>query len=681
MFLQKPKGIDEVNPINELREEIGQNPKKVGILILVDFLIADFMSGLLTQMFQRIWNPRIKIGIVNCFIQGIVPMIPLTVILFAVFVYFSFRVYRKTKKTYEKNYDDNYLRSKKETYGGAHFQTEEELVENGFILYDSIEEAEGDIFGITEEGKIAVFTYPAGLNLNEVDFGAPGSGKTASKVKTRLYQNILAGNSVIVTDSKGTLYDETSAVPRAYGYDVKAIMLKPSWFKNSDAFNMFENIKPDDDELDSKADVIANTIIKNTSGKKEVVEYWGQNEFNLIKCAVMHVATDPQYVKKKKNNLPEVFNFLTKHDSKQLAGIFRNYPDESPIRQCYEIFAKAEEKNQGQIINGALIRLTKLTNKYLQQALSHSEMKMTAPMKRKCVYYIIISDTDDSYKFIAAMLFSTMINAMCDYSDSLTKKEKEKQLAVQFVCDEHKNTGGIEGLPIKIASLRSRKIGITLIMQDKGQLDSLYGEIDATTILNCCTVKGLLSTNDLVTAKYMSDLMGTQTVLVENLKINETATDVVHAHDVIEKTLGEGTRPLKYPEELMNEKMGRDNIIYVISGMPPVRLKKCFAEKQGEIIHPLEKEAVELGERKCNRHKPRWRRLLEEQQKQEEMAAADYTMECHEENVATKTGSTINKLIKNPEQSITFEIPPTPDGDFDPGFEEENTYEPELNTF
>lgn len=689
MLFRKPEGINSVSPINELREDLSKYPKVTATILIVNFILADFLSGFIAQLVYRIGHPRAKIGIINCFIKGINPMWILTIIFYAVFTYFAFRVYRTLRRSYEKNYDDNYLRSKKETYGGAHFQSTEEMEKNGFILYDSLEEAEGDIFGITKENKYAVFTYPAGMNRNEVYMGAPGSGKSASIVKTKLYQNVRAGNSVIVTDSKGSLYDETSAVVRSYGYSVKAIMLKPAWFKHSDAFNMFENIKPDDEEIDSKADVIANTIIKNTSTERELGDYWSKNEFNLIKCVVMHVATDPQHIRQKKNNLPEVYTFLTKNNPVKLAGIFRNYPEDSPIRQCYETFAEAEDGKQGQIVNGVLIRLSKLTNKYLRQVLSHSEMKMIEPMKKRCVYYIIISDTDDSYKFISSMLFSTMINAMCDYSDSLTKEAKKNQISVQFICDEHKATGGIEGLPIKIATLRSRKIGMTLMLQDKGQLDSLYGEIDASSILNCCTVKGLLSTNDPVTAQYFSDLLGTVTVLVENLRFYENATDVVHAHDNIQKTLGEGTRPLKQPEELMNDKFGRSHVIYVIAGMPPLQLEKCFAEKQGEALHPLEKEAVKLGERKCNRHKPKWRKELEEAQKKMEEEAASY-MET--ETVETELTRPAEKPFKTHHiPTVTFptdvNFPPAPHiepkeeiDDFDPGFEEENIYEPDINT-
>lgn len=612
----KPKSIDKITPLYELQENFKGHLKGVLVYIAVSIVISDFLAGLLYQWYCSLFNNRFKIGLLNSWEYGLKAWW-LTLIVTVIILKTSFRIFRALKKDYVKNYDDNYLKSNKETYGGAHFQTKEEMEAKGtFRIHESITETTGDVFGTDEDGNIYEFLYPAGLNRNKIFVGAPGSGKSAAIMKTSIYQNIRRGISMVITDSKGDLYAQTSAIARKYGYDVKMLNLKPKEFKNSNAFNMLQNLRPDDVDLDSKADTIANIIIKNTTSDiREAENYWGANEFNLIKCVIMYVASDPVRIREGRNTLPEVRDFLSSHTPQKMAGVFLNIPQTNPIRQSYDLFAACSEINQGQIINGAGIRLSKLSNCYLREVLSHNEIDFTAPMRHKCLYYVVISDTDDAYKFVSSLFFSMIFIEMCDFSDSLEQDQKEKQLKVAFLCDEYANTGGIYGLPNKINSVRSRKIEITLILQDKGQLETMYTESEAKSILNACPIKGLLSTNDIDTAEYFSGIMGDTTVLVENNRFFEQSDDIIHARMTVQKTTGEGNRPLRMPQELMNDKFPSDQIIYCINSQSPVLLKKYFAEKGGEAIHPMEKEGQELGERKCNRHRPKWRKQMEEQEK------------------------------------------------------------------
>lgn len=674
LFKKEPKTIDKISPVFELQEDLKGKPVQVIISILASLLAASFTSGLLCQLWLNIMTDHFRFGLLNSFYYGF-KWWGVTLLLMLANMYAIFRIYRILKKNYAKNYDDNYLKSDKETYGGAHFQTEEELKKN-FSIYDSIEETTGDVFGMDDKERIYIFDYPSGMNQNKLFTGAPGSGKSDAIIKTSIYQDIRQGKSIITTDTKGALYAETSAVARKHGYKVRALMLKPEWFRNSDAFNMFADLKPGV-ELDSKADVIANILIKNTS-EDERMDYWAGNELNLFKCCIMHIATDPTLVREGRNNLPELFNFLTTNNAQSLAGIFMNYPLSSPIRQCYNIFSNCGDMVQGQIINGASRRLTRLSNIYLQQVLSHNEIDLVEPMKRKCIYYIIMSDTDDAYKFVSALFFSSIFNAQCSYSDSLTREQKKLQLPVDYLCDEYANTGGIIGLPIKIATLRSRKIGITLILQDIGQLLTMYSESEAATILNCCVIKGLLSTNDTDTAKYFSEIMGNMTVLVENLAYMERSDDILHAHDQYKKTMGEGNRPLMMPDELMNGKFNRDEIIYVISGMPPVRLKKYFSKKGPEAIHPYEIEGEELGERKCNRHRPKWRKILEEKEAADK-AVIDSMYQC-EDFTATPSAGNSNPAPSTPSTYYEEISDPLPFADNSPANAGKKTEPEQKNT-
>lgn len=642
LFPEQPKEIDKVTPLNELHEDLEAIKIPAAIYCSAAVIISIFLSGFFYQYIMTIFNNQ-PIFILSSFRYGITKTWFLTLILIILFVIGGFRVYRAFKKNYRKNYKDNYLTSNRATFGNAHFQEEDELCEN-FDFFDTIEETDGHIFGLHDD-KVVCFNYPNGMNMNDLYCGAPGSGKSSSTIKNKIYQSVRRGDSIIITDTKGDIYKETGAVVKSLGYTVRVLNLKPTEFRNSDAFNLFASLHPDDEDLDTKADVIANIIIKNTSNGKDDYDYWGQNEFNLFKCIIMFLATNPSHIKLGHNNLPYILTFLTENNTPQkMKAIFTTIPKESPIRICYDIFAGAEERNQGQIINGAAIRLTKLTNPSLRNVLSNNEIDLTLPMKKKCAYYIIISDTDDAYKFISALFFSLMFYEQCNYSDALSVEQKKKQLPVYYLLDEYRATGGIQTLPIKIATVRSRKIGLTIILQDIGQFSSIHEEGDIRTILNACTVKGLLSTNDIDTATYFSQLLGNSTAITEGERMMESTADVMHAHFELQKVAAETNRPLRYPEELMNGVLPRDEVVYIISGMPPVKLKKCFAEKMGEALHPLEKLRDKkdeaglplYGYKYPNKRRPKWRKALEGANKKTEKTEAAESKETRTEPEITQ---------------------------------------------
>lgn len=608
--------IGEKTPAKEFLDDIKHMKQYFYIAIIVGIIVSTFLSGIIYQAFITVFTGK-PIYIFSSFKFGITKTLFLTLLILFVILFGSYRAFRSLKKDYLMNYKDNYMKSKKETYGGAHFQTVDEMTKEkdghiNFTLNDTIAETTGHIFGLTPDDKVATFNYPPGMNLNKIYFGAPGSGKSAATIKTDMYQAMLRGDSLVVTDTKGDLYSQTVAVARSMKYKIRVLNLKVSEFRNSDGFNLFSTLHADDVNLDAKADTIASIIMENTSDR-EADNYWYPNEYNLIKCLSMYVATAPEQIRAGNNSLPGMLKFLSSSKKESLATTFLSMKD-CPMKTCYQIFAEANEKNQESIKNGVEIKLAKLTNEYLQRVLRENEIDPIEPLKRKCLYYVIISDTDDSYKFLSSLFFSTMFNEQCDYSDKLTREEKAKQKTLYYLLDEYYASGGIYKLDKKIATLRSRKIGLTIILQDLGQLQTMYSEDIASTILNCCTIKGLLSTNDIATAEYFSTLLGDQTIVSEANRYLESSADLIHAHATIQKTMSENKRALMLPEELMNGKLDRNEIIYVISGMPPVKLKKCFAEKGGVRIHPLEIKGGELGEKKPHLHKPLWRKLDEDKE-------------------------------------------------------------------
>lgn len=630
------EGIKPITPLRELYEDIKDKQIESIAYIIICFIVSTFLSGFFYQYIITLFNDK-PIFILSSFKYGLTKSIIFTLILLVLLVIGGFRIYRSFKKSYLKNYDDNYLKSKNETFGSAHFQTDEELSEH-FNIHESIEDTTGHLFGRKKDtNEVCEFVYPRGMNENKVAIGSPGSGKSAAIIKTDLYQAMRRGDSVICTDSKGAIYAETSATAREMGYIVRVLNLKNTEFRNSDGFNVFASLDKNDETLDSQAAVIANAIITNTQTRE--VEYWGPNEFNLLKAIIMLLARDDIYLSNGQNNLPYIAEFLNNSPEK-MKSIFTRYPKGDPIRSAYDLFAQAEQRNQGQIINGLGIRIATLSNPVLREVLSHNEIDLVLPMKKKCIYYLIISDTDETYKYISSIFFSAMFNQQCIYSDRLTNEQKKLQKRVVYLMDEYKATGGISTLPNLISVTRSRKISITIILQTKGQLYSMYEENAADNILGCCPVKVLLATDDLATAEYFETLMGDETVVTESQKITESSADIFHSQSEVKKTFTENKRSLLSAADILNGKLSRNEILYIIGGMPPVRLNKCFAEMSGTAIHPLEKRSHELGQKMPHRYKPRWRKLKEEAAAKEKEELEKKRQESKKETLPQNTENT-----------------------------------------
>lgn len=612
--MNRQNGLESQNPISEIKRTFRGTLIPSLIMLVVAFLIGTFLSGLVYQYIGYTFGKMRRFNLINSFAYGLSKTM-LVSIMFTLGIYYCYYKVLRIRGKNRVDYETGIVRSENETFGGAHWQTDDELKEN-FTVSKKIADTKEEIFGKDPKGNVYSLTYPPGMNHNRVFFGAPGSGKTSAIIKTDIYQCILRGESIITTDSKGAVYEETVSVAKEHGYTVRVFNLKPKEFRNSNAFNVMESIDPDSPDFASDCAVISNIIIKNIIGVEadKGLDYWGTTETVALQMVIMLLSSRPEYIKSGQNNLYSVFEFLSTKTPMEMKQIFTALPMDSPTRMAYNNFAKASEQNQGQTLNGLTTHLGVLNNPMLKEVLSRNEIDLIAPMRKPCIYYVIIPDNDDTYKFLASLFFSTIFKVQCDYSDSLTKEEKKKQLTVFYELDEYKNIGGIINLDTKMSTVRSRKINITVILQLLNQLTIVHGEDRAAEILNDCTVKGLLSTNDMDTAKYFSDLIGTFTAKSESEKYQEARTDVMKMHNDVMHSVQEQERKLVLPEELMNDKMDRDDVIYVISNMAPVRLKKCFAEKGGELIHPMEIRGAELGYKKSNRYKPKWRNDKEQKE-------------------------------------------------------------------
>lgn len=625
----KPKRVDTISPQHELYVELKNHPIGIAITIILSLLLGILLSGFFYISYNHLVTTftssvrKIDITFISLLECGLFKWWFLSIFLFLLLIWVSFKIFRAFRKDYQRNFDENYLKSKNNTYGGSHFQSQEEIEKN-CNMFESIEDTKGDILGIYDKYLLTLkkFGFTQGANRNYLYFGPPGIGKTSSIVKTDIYQAIRRGESIIVVDSKGTVYNETSAVARKCGYKVRVLNLKPDELKNSDGFNLFATLSKDDPSIDVQADVITTILLQNSqtnpNSDYQPGNYWYDNEFNIIKMIIMMHATDNKFIKQGKNSLAGVYDYLIASTPESLAKDLSGYDKDSTIYQCFSIFNSIKDlRIQGQIVNGAQNRLGKIGNKIVKKIVSNDEIDTILPMKEKCIYYVVISDQENTYRFLSSLFFTRIFIDQCKYSDSLSREQKKFQLPVHYILDECKATGGILGLEDKIATVRSRKMALTLIFQNTTQLNMMYGEEGAETIKECCYIKALLGGGGLTTTKEFSEMLGPQTIVTESHRFTEATADVMHAHNETQKTLSENERPLMYATDMINGELESDEILYVINGMPPLRLRKYFSEFNGEPIHPMEALGIQLGEKKSSLHKPKWRFLEEEAAKRQ----------------------------------------------------------------
>lgn len=600
---------DRIQQVAEdIKRDFMEHRKEFLITLVFLYLAAILVTSFFVQLVLKLIGEQDYITIVGLFTAFAKNWFT---VLLQLFVFYAFcnaayKLRHITEKDYVQDYEENYKRSKYGIYGDAHWQTEEERDEC-FIRDKDITNIKGDILGTDKNGYIYTLRSDLmGINQNKIAFGAAGSGKSAAIVLNDLFQAFARGDSVICTDSKGDVYRDTCAIAKHFGYIVRVINLKPEELENSDGWEPLKYISK---KNTIQADVLAKAIIQNTEDKIGL-DYWAKNELNALKATFLLVAISENY--EGHRSMSEVINILENPDS--FDSKFVALPDTHPAKKAFNIYAQAKPEVRGQILNGLGSRLSLLMDPLVKEIVSHDDIDLVLPMKRKCIYFIIISDTDTTMKFVASMFFTQLFMAQCNYSDGLTKEQKKKQLSVKYELDEFKNIGEIPFFDVKIATFRSRKINSTLILQGVTQLQEMYPNDRHEAILANTTTKILLKAGDLVTAQYFSDLCGQVTVKVENGRYSKGRSQMLDLHDMETVTEGLGKRELLLPDKAM--KLNTNIMVVCILGFQPVKLNKFIAEK----CHPTYQLSKEMPP---NRHVPKWRRdnTKREREVQEKMAA------------------------------------------------------------
>lgn len=326
-----------------------------------------------------------------------------------------------------KDYDPRgFVKSKTGTYGTASWMNEKEM--KSVLEVSGINSTDGVILG-EYNGKAVSMPKDTRLNRHIVIFGASGTMKSRAIIRNALFQALKRNESVVITDPKSELYADTAELYRQNGYEVKVFnLVNPEY---SDSWNCMSDLNGDT----LMAQVLTNVIIGNTSSGKGD-HFWDNGEGNLLKALILYIDQDRTRSPDMKN-LPAVYQMLTQNSERQLTALFEKLPLDHPARAPYNLFAQASDTVRSGIVLGLGTRLQVLQNQSVRNITSRSEIDLSAPGKRKCAYYIILSDQDATMAFLSSLFFSFLFIKLTRYADST--KQGHCDVPVNLILDEFNN--------------------------------------------------------------------------------------------------------------------------------------------------------------------------------------------------------------------------------------------------
>ena len=463
--------------------------------------------------------------------------------------------------------------SKSGAYGTASWMTDKEM--QNVLEISPIEKAEGTILG-EYKGKAVCMPKDTLLNRHIAIFGATGTMKSRAVIRNALFQSIKRGESIIVTDSKAEMYSDTSEMFREAGYEVKVFNLKDP--EHGDSWNCMDDLNGDT----LMAQVLTNVIIGNTSSGKGD-HFWDNGEGNLLKALILLIDLDRTRTPEMKN-LASVYQLLTQNSERQLTALFEKLPLNHPARAPYNLFAQSSDTVKSGIILGLGTRLQVLQNEAVQKITNRSDIDLTAPGKRKCAYYIILSDQDTTMAFLSSLFFSFMFIKLTRFADA--SEGGRCQVPVNLILDEFNNVGRIGGaedgsdFARSLSVIRSRDIRVMLAVQSLGQLQNRYPNNLWAEIVGCCDIQLMLGCTDDLTAEYFSARSGDMSIEVNTTMTVRKTIAVAQLIPQYRHTEGQGRRRLLTPDEVL--RLPNTEMLCVIRGCNVLKLTKLDFTK-----HPM----------------------------------------------------------------------------------------------
>ena len=350
-------------------------------------------------------------------------------------------------------------------------------------------------------------------NKNILVIGGSGSGKTRFFVKPNLMQ---MHSSYVVTDPKGTVLVECGKMLLKNGYKVK--VLNTINFKKSMHYNPFAYIRSEKDILK-----LVNTIILNTKGEGQQSgeDFWVKAEKLYYTALIGYIWYE---CVEEEQNFTTLLDMINASEAREDDEEFKNpvdlmfdeleerEPDHFAVKQ-YKKYKLASGKTAKSILISCGARLAPFDIKELRDLTSYDELELDMLGDEKTALFVIISDTDDTFNFIVSIMYTQLFNLLCDRADDVYNGRLP--IHVRCLLDEFANIGQIPKFEKLIATIRSREISASIILQSKSQLKAIYKD-NADTIEGNCDTTLFLGGKEKTTLKELAEVLGKETIDLYN---------------------------------------------------------------------------------------------------------------------------------------------------------------------
>ena len=345
-------------------------------------------------------------------------------------------------------------------------------------------------------------------NKNVLVVGGSGSGKTRFFIKPNLMQ---LHSSYVVTDPKGSIAVECGKLMLRNGYKVK--IFNSINFKKSHHYNPFAYIHSEKDILKLVTTLIANTKGDGKSGD----DFWQKAETLLYTALIGYIHYEAP---EEEQNFATLIEFINAMEVREDDETFENNvdlafkelaqrePNHFAVRQ-YKKYKLAAGKTAKSINISCGARLAPFDIQELREITMYDELELDTLGDRKTALFLIMSDTDSTFNFVAALMYSQLFNLLCDKADDFYGGRLP--VHVRLILDEFANIGQIPNFDKLIATIRSREISASIILQSQSQLKAIYKD-SADTIVGNCDSTLFLGGKEKSTLKEISELLGKETI-------------------------------------------------------------------------------------------------------------------------------------------------------------------------
>lgn len=554
---------------------MGEEKRKIMIMSIPFFCIGYFfdkLSWLYRQTNAELlpaWRCMATIQYMDRAFSNLFPSLQFTDLMvgfiFSVSVFLIFYFRQKNKKKYRTG----------EEYGSARWGTSKDIkpfMHPDFFQNMILAKDIGLTMGKPTKPKYA-------RNKNCLVVGGSGSGKTRFVIKPNLMQ---MNCSYVVTDPKGAVLEEVGKMlnrgtkkegeeKRFEPYRIKVFNVID--FSKSMHYNPFRYIRSEKDILK-----FVTTLINNTrgDGEKAGEDFWVKAERLLYLAYIGYIWYEAPEEEQNFRTLLYMINASRTSESDEsyknaIDLIFEDLeavnPDHFAVRQ-YKKFKLAAGKTAKSILISCAARLAPFDIEAMLELTDYDELELELLGDRKTALFVIISDTDATFNFIVSIMYTQMFDLLCDRA--YEKYGGSLPVHVRCLLDEFANIGQIPQFEKLIATLRSRGISVTIVLQAKAQLKAIYKD-NADTIIGNCDSEIFLGGKEGTTLKEVSEMLGKETI------------DISNTSDTRGTSRSYGINNQKNGKELMSKDelavMDGEDCIVQVRGVRPFKVKKFDIEK------------------------------------------------------------------------------------------------------